>query len=45
MSTDQQQPQGHVVTCGSCAGNGRDPVLPLSQKCDTCDGVGSVLLK
>ena len=36
---------GHVVQCGSCKGSGRDPVLPLSQKCDVCKGVGSVLLQ
>lgn len=41
----ENKPDGHVVQCGSCAGNGRDPVLPLSQQCSVCEGVGSVLLK
>ncbi|MET8987773.1 hypothetical protein ABZW49_20190 [Nonomuraea wenchangensis] len=42
---DSQQPQAecpHVVTCGSCNGSGRDTVLPLSQACEVCRGIGKV---
>ncbi|MFF3443676.1 hypothetical protein [Streptosporangium sp. NPDC002721] len=41
----ENKPDGHVVTCGSCEGGGRDRVLPLTQECGVCRGVGSVLLK
>lgn len=44
MSNNEQQ-QGHVVTCGNCKGKGRHPHLPLTKKCDVCNGVGHVLLK
>ena len=35
---------GHVVTCGSCQGSGRDHLVPLIDACKICEGVGSVLL-
>ncbi len=41
----ETKPEGHVVQCGSCEGSGRNPLLPLTQQCRVCNGVGSVLLK
>ncbi|MEV0149134.1 MULTISPECIES: hypothetical protein [unclassified Nonomuraea] len=42
---DQNKCEGHVVECRNCEGKGRDPLYPISKKCDVCKGVGSVLLK
>ena len=42
---DQPQAPGHVVRCASCKGTGRNQLFPLTQKCDVCKGVGSVVLK
>lgn len=41
----QTKPEGHVVKCGNCKGNGRDPQYPITKECKPCKGVGSVLLK
>lgn len=41
----EQPCQGHVVQCGNCQGDGRDPRWPLVAECGTCQGVGSVLLQ
>ncbi|MBO4271326.1 hypothetical protein [Microbispora triticiradicis] len=38
----QPQPQGHVVTCGSCGGKGRHPMS--THDCRVCGGVGKVVL-
>ncbi|MFN2636798.1 MAG: hypothetical protein ABR585_07225 [Gemmatimonadaceae bacterium] len=41
----ENKPEGHVVTCGSCKGSGRDSLTPIMRACNVCKGVGSVVLK